>query len=48
MRRGTEHVVVADAIRSIDSRDCLVGKIPMTGEVLTFRLDELDGFQVIE
>lgn len=47
-RRGAEHVVVAVAIRSDGSRDCLIGKVPMTGEELNFILDEFDGFQVID
>ncbi|MEE8061725.1 MAG: hypothetical protein V3T16_07830 [Gemmatimonadales bacterium] len=48
MRRGTEHVVTAMAIRSQASRDCLIGKVPMTGEELSFYLDELEEFQVID
>ncbi len=48
MRRGTEYVVTALAIRSQASRDCLIGKVPMTGEELSFYLDELEEFQVID
>ena len=48
MRRGTEYVVTALAIRSQASRDCLIGKVPMTGEDLSFYLDELEEFQVID
>jgi uncharacterized protein with PhoU and TrkA domain len=47
-RRGTEYIVVAQRVGSIDQHDALVGRLPMTGEDLTFRLDEIDSFQVIE
>lgn len=47
-RRGTEYVVVAQRVTSIDQHDALIGWLPMTGEELTFRLDEMESFQVIE
>jgi hypothetical protein len=47
-RRGTEYVVVALRMTTADERDALVGRLPMTGEELTFKLDDLDSFQVIE
>jgi hypothetical protein len=47
-RRGTEFVVVALRMTTAQGRDALVGRLPMTGEELTFRLDEIDSFQVIE
>jgi uncharacterized protein with PhoU and TrkA domain len=47
-RRGTEYIVVAIRVTSIEQHDALVGRLPMTGEDLTFRLDEIDSFQVIE
>ena len=47
-RRGTEYVVVAQRVASIDQHDALIGWLPMTGEELTFRLDEMESFQVIE
>ena len=46
-RRGTEYVVVAQRVASIDQHEALVGWLPMTGEELTFRLDEMESFQVI-
>jgi hypothetical protein len=46
-RRGTEYVVTALRITTVDRRDALVGRLPMTGEELTLRLDEVDSFQVI-
>jgi uncharacterized protein with PhoU and TrkA domain len=47
-RRGTEYVVVAQRVVSIGQHDALIGWLPMTGEELTFRLDEIESFQVIE
>ena len=47
-RRGTEYVVVAQRVTSINQHDALIGWLPMTGEALTFRLDEMESFQVIE
>jgi hypothetical protein len=47
-RRGTEYVVVAQRVTSVGRQDALIGRLPMTGENLTFLLDEIDSFQVIE
>jgi hypothetical protein len=47
-RRGTEYIVVALRVTSMDQHDALIGRLPMTGEDLTFRLDDIDSFQVIE
>jgi hypothetical protein len=47
-RRGTEYIVVALRVTSIDQYDALIGLLPMTGEELTFRLDQIDSLQVIE
>ncbi|HEY4649449.1 MAG TPA: hypothetical protein VIG95_10070 [Gemmatimonadales bacterium] len=47
-RRGTEYVVTAIRVTSIGQHEALIGFLPMTGEELTFRLDEIEGFQVIE
>jgi hypothetical protein len=46
-RRGTEYVVTALRLTTVDRRDALVGRLPMTGEEITLRLDEVDGFQVV-
>ena len=46
-RRGTEYVVIARRVSTEDNREVLVGRLPMTGEDLTFRLDEIDSFQVV-
>jgi hypothetical protein len=47
MRRGTEFVVVAVRLTVQGSRDAFVGRLPMTGEELTFVLDELEEFHVV-
>jgi hypothetical protein len=46
-RRGTEYVVGALRVTAEDRHDGLIGRLPMTGEELAFRLDQIDGFQVI-
>jgi transcriptional antiterminator Rof (Rho-off) len=46
-RRGTEYVVTALRVTTVDRRDALVGRLPMTGEEITLRLDEVDSFQVV-
>jgi uncharacterized protein with PhoU and TrkA domain len=48
MRRGTEYIVVAVRVTSAGRGDALIGYLPMTGEELTFRLDEIDTMQVID
>lgn len=48
MRRGTEFIVVALRVGSEGSHEALVGRLPMTGEELTFLLDEIDAMQVLE
>ena len=46
-RRGTEFIVIARSLTSIKARDAFVGRVPMTGEDMTFILDELDGFAIV-
>ena len=46
-RRGTEFIVVALRVTSADRHEVLIGRLPMTGEERTFRLDQIDSFQVI-
>lgn len=46
-RRGTEYVVVAVRLVTADSDEVLEGRLPMTGEVLSFRLRELETFAVL-
>jgi hypothetical protein len=46
-RRGTEYVVVAEWLDT-DARDeTLHARLPMTGEVLAFRLRELETFTIL-
>lgn len=47
-RRGTEFVVIARAIRLRSRREELVVLLPMTGEELTFALEEIDDFTVVD
>ncbi len=46
-RRGTEYVVVAVGLESESGDDVLIGRLPMTGEALTFRLRELEHFAIL-
>jgi hypothetical protein len=46
-RRGTEYVVVAERLETSGSDDNLLGRLPMTGEQLTFRLRDLESFAVL-
>jgi hypothetical protein len=47
-RRGTEYVVVARKVGSVGGREALTAFLPMTGEELVFRLDEIEALQVLE
>jgi hypothetical protein len=47
-RRGSEYIVVALRVGTVGQHDALVGWLPMTGEELTFRLNDIESFQVIE
>jgi len=46
-RRGTEYVVVAEHMETSCRDDVLAGRLPMTGELLTFRLRDLESFAVL-
>jgi uncharacterized protein with PhoU and TrkA domain len=47
-RRGTEYIVVARRMATVDRKEALIGHLPMTGEELPFILEEIDHFQVID
>ena len=47
MRRGTEYVVVAERLETSARDEILEGRLPMTGEVLAFRLREIETFAVL-
>ena len=46
-RRGTEHVVVAERLETSGRDELLQGRLPMTGELLGFRLRDLETFAVL-
>jgi hypothetical protein len=46
-RRGTEFVVVAERLDTADRDETLQARLPMTGELVSFRLRELDVFAVL-
>lgn len=46
-RRGTEFIVTAVALTTVRARDAFIGRLPMTGEEMTFILDELDSFAIV-
>jgi hypothetical protein len=46
-RRGTEYVVVAERLEVEDRDETLRARLPMTGELMSFRLRELDTFAVL-
>ena len=48
MRRGTEYTVIPVAIHSEQGREALTARHPTTGEEMTFLLDDIDRFEVIE
>ncbi|HSE27828.1 MAG TPA: hypothetical protein VLA95_06325 [Gemmatimonadales bacterium] len=48
VRRGTEYVVVARRVGTVGGRDALTALLPMTGEELVFRLEEIESLHVLE
>ena len=46
-RRGTEYVVVAEALLTQGRDEILEARLPMTGELLRFPLHDLDSFAVL-
>jgi hypothetical protein len=46
-RRGTEYVVVAERLETGERDETLEGRLPMTGELLSFRLRDLETFTVL-
>jgi hypothetical protein len=46
-RRGTEFVIVAERLDTAGRDEVLMGRLPMTGETLAFRLRELDAFAIL-
>ncbi len=46
-RRGNEYIVIADRLTTIGNRDGFIGRVPMTGDEMTFALDEVDGLAIL-
>ncbi len=46
-RRGSEYVVTALRVTTVGQHEAFIGHLPMTGEELTFILNDIDDFQVI-
>jgi hypothetical protein len=46
-RRGTEYVVVAERLATAQRDEVLEGRLPMTGEVVSFALRDLETFAVL-
>jgi len=46
-RRGTDYVVVAERLATGERDEVLEARSPMTGEVLQFRLRDLEYFAVL-
>ena len=46
-RRGGEDVVIAVRMTSVNNRDAFVGRLPMTGEEMTFVLNDVEYMQVL-
>src|SRR5438552_16606168 len=46
-RRGTEYVVVAEGLNTLERDDALEGTLPMTGEVLAFPLRALESLAAL-
>jgi hypothetical protein len=46
-RRGTEYVVVAERLDTVERDEALQGRLPMTGELLAFPLRDLESFAVL-
>jgi len=47
-RKGSEYVVAAVRIATTGPREALVARLPMTGEELSFVLDDIVSFQVLK
>lgn len=47
-RRGTEYMLIPTAVQGTGGREALLGRHSTTGEKMTFFLDEIDRFEVVE
>ena len=48
VRRGNEYVVTAARLTTVRQRDALICIAPMTGDEMTFVLDDVEGFRIVE
>lgn len=46
-RRGTEYVVIAVRVKTEGRHEALIGRLPMTGEEMSFVLEDIDEFQIV-
>jgi hypothetical protein len=46
-RRGTQYVVVAHRLKTFGREDVLVGRLPVTGDLMEFDLGEIEAFEVV-
>ncbi len=46
-RRGTEYIVIAVRLATGGRQDALIARLPMTGEELSFVLNDITAFQVL-
>jgi hypothetical protein len=47
-RRGSEYVVVAHQLKTFGREEVLVGRVPITGELMEFELAALESFDVLD
>lgn len=46
-KRGSEHVLIAKRLTTVQGRDAVVALVPMSGQELTFLLDDIDTFHLL-
>jgi uncharacterized protein with PhoU and TrkA domain len=46
-RRGTEYIVTPVRITQVAGREALIARLPMTGDEMTFVLEDLEGLRVL-
>lgn len=46
-RRGTEYIVTAVRLTTVQNKEAFIGRLPMTGEEMVFMLGDLEHFQVV-
>jgi hypothetical protein len=46
-RRGNEYIVTAVGMTSVANRDAVIGRLPMTGDEMTFVLDEVEALHIL-